>query len=240
MRYSLLKIAGCLTGFGSGRAVAAGLLGVMILTSGCGTTGVSKNRMEKYRPEVDRVWLGSQQVHGDGSARETSVAPVRPAEGASAALRKGDRLLIYLRGIPEPEDIRDVIDDVGSVNLPFIGNMRIAGRTTSEAESLIESAYVKDGYYTKINVIIVAQEDEYFVRGEVKAEGRYPMYGDLTLVQAVTSAGGYTDYANRRKIKIIRGEQSLVFDATKIEKQEVSDPLVKPGDIIVVPRRFVW
>jgi len=97
---------------------------------------------------------------------------------------------------------------------------------------------VDGGFYRKINVAIVTEEGEYFVRGEVKQEGRYPISSDLTLLQAIAIARGYTDFARRGKIKIIRGVEDLTFDADAIEGGREPDPLIRNNDIIVVPRRL--
>ena len=89
------------------------------------------------------------------------------------------------------------------------------------------------------NAIVVAQEDEYFLQGEVRRPDRYPLSRAMTLLQAVTAAGGFTDFALRSEVKILRRESVLLFDAKKIEKMLDKDPIIKPGDIIVVQRRWL-
>lgn len=164
-----------------------------------------------------------------GSGRD--VASLKP-------LAAGDRIMVYLAGIPQAQELRDIIDGNGNLNLPLIGEVQIAGRTAAEAEQLIESRYVDGGYYRKITVSVVPQEGEFFVRGEVKREGKYVMSGTVTLLQAITEAGGYTDYANSRRVKVKRGEEVFEYDVRKIEDLEAEDPVIESGDIIIVPRRF--
>jgi polysaccharide export outer membrane protein len=87
----------------------------------------------------------------------------------------------------------------------------------------------------------MAMADEYFIRGEVKKVGNYPLIGDRTLLQAITAAGGYTDYAKLSKVTILRLDQDpKVYDCKKVAKRRISDPLIHPGDIIIVPRRILW
>ena len=138
-----------------------------------------------------------------------------------------------------PEDIQDIIDDQGKINLPHIGELKVEDLSTSEAEKMIERAYVRGGIYRKINVNVMSQEGEYFVRGEVKAVGRYPLSGELTLLRAITAAGGYTDFAKKRKIKVTRGREVLIFNGENIEKGKDPDPVIKADDIIVVERRLI-
>lgn len=226
---------------------------LMALFSGCFSGSMRGKRLARYSPRVsDRSpWLWDR-----GSAQDSPSEPYsrqtdsRRQKGPdvyvsgekesplSRALRRGDRIVVYLRGIPKSEDIMEVVDELGSVTLPLIGTVKVKGKATSEAENLIEKIYIDGGYYNKINVIIVAQADEYFVRGEVKREGRYPLSGDLTLLQAIAVAGGYTDYANRRKVQLIRSDKKLFFNASKIEHRKEKDPLIRPEDIIVVHRRW--
>jgi polysaccharide export outer membrane protein len=131
-----------------------------------------------------------------------------------------------------------VIDDLGQVTLPLLGPIELASQTTSEAERKIERAYIDGGYYIRISVIVVAQEEEYFVRGEVRMPGRFPMRGDLRLTHAIAAAGGYTDFAKVTEIKIIRGEEVTVHNGKRIEQRREEDPMIRAGDVIVVPRHW--
>lgn len=151
-------------------------------------------------------------------------------------LSRGDRIMISLRGIPRPEEIKNIIDGLGEVTLPYIGQVRVAGLTPSDAERLIETTYVNLGIYRTINVIVVAEDKVYFVQGEVARQGKFSMSGDVTLLQAITEAGGYTPFANRRNVKIIRGEQVLFYNARDIANGRNSDPVIASDDIIVVLR----
>ncbi len=224
-RRAVMTVLGCL--------LAAAWLG-----GGCAAPGPGELRLDRYRPDGAgrRPWeWGGARVEAGPSAAADGGEAVSPG---SVRLRRGDQVVVYLRGIPQQEDVRDVVDDTGSITLPLLGNMTVEGKSTAEAELEIETAYVDGGFYRKINVIIVAQEGEYFVRGEVKREGRYPVSGDLTLLQAIAAAGGYTDFARRSRVKVIHDQQDMTFDADEIEKGRAPDPVIRNGDIIVVPRRL--
>ena len=62
--------------------------------------------------------------------------------------------------------------------------------TTSEAEEMIKRKYIDEGYYTKITVIIVAEQQVFYVYGFVMQKGSFPHRAGLTLSQAVGAAGG--------------------------------------------------
>ena len=231
----------------SGRLLVVACAGAFLVLTGCASTSTESNRLARYRPKTsDRnIWRWSGS---DGSARSASIGEEAPLDNVlkKAALlghserkilKRGDKIEVHLVGIPNAYNIVDVIDDLGNINLPLIETITIAGKTTSEAEKDIENAYVNGGYYRKISVTVVAEMDEYFMRGEIRQSGRYMLASDLTLLQAIATAGGYTDYAKRSEVRIIRNDEILVFNATKIESGVEKDTFVNSGDIIIIPRR---
>ena len=173
------------------------------------------------------------------NAVAVSSPTVRAGSGSVRKLGRGDRIIIYLRGIPVPEKIEDSVDGFGECTLPYLGELKLAGKTTSEAERDIESAYVEGGIYRQINVIVVAEDEEYFVQGEVAKQGKFPLSGPVTLLQAISEAGGYTPFANRKKIKVIREGDVLFYDAKDIAAGELADPPIRPDDIIEVLRKVI-
>ncbi len=194
---------------------------------------------------VDSADAGQASLNSDTagevtSSEQTTNDSAVAAQGSQKGLRRlgrGDRIVIYLRGIPAPEEIKDIVDGFGEVTLPYIGEVKLAGKTTSEAERLIESSYVDGGIYKQINVIVVAEDEEYFVQGEVARQGKFPISGPVTLLQAISEAGGYTPFANRRKIKVIRGSEVLFHDGTDIAAGTDPDPGILANDIIEVLRK---
>ena len=133
-----------------------------------------------------------------------------------------------------------MIDGMGMVTLPHIGAIRLAGRTTSEVERAIEKAYIDGKIFKYINVTVVSLDDEFFVKGEVKKEGRFQLTGNMTLAKALVVAGGFTEFAKPSRIEIKRGNEILRFDMKKIDRGEEQDPLIRRGDVIKVFRRWVW
>ena len=122
--------------------------------------------------------------------------------------------------------------------MPFLGEVNVDGKTISEAERMIESLYIDGGYYRKITVIIVAQDEEFFIQGEVQRQGRYPISGEITLLQAIAMAGGFTDFAKETRIEVRRGDKVLIFNAKRIRELKDKDPVIKPRDNIIVGRRW--
>ena len=161
------------------------------------------------------------------------------AEDQSRRLQAGDRLEIHLRAIPNPENMKSVVDENGTLNFPFIGAIKVVGLTCSEAERLVEKAYVDGGIYRHITVIIVPPESEYAVQGEVLRPGPYPLSRDMTLMQALSRAGRFTEFADATRVKLIRGKETLEINVKRIEQNKEKDIIVKPGDVILVPKS-IW
>jgi protein involved in polysaccharide export with SLBB domain len=162
------------------------------------------------------------------------------AAGADATLRPGDQIEMKLGGVPSAETsaLSGIysLDGEGSVNLPHIGRVKIAGLTSGAAESAIENAYKSRAIYTNTNVAITMQAQSRFVNvgGEVKTPQRVPYTTDLTILSSINAAGGFSPLANERKVRLLRGNQVMVVDVNKIRANPSLDPQVQPGDRIEV------
>ncbi|MBT3193559.1 MAG: hypothetical protein HN341_13495 [Verrucomicrobia bacterium] len=202
----------------------------VLLAAGCASPYVDDYRLVRYRPVLG-TGPAEQAVSADPSGNSAGESMLR-------SLGSGDRILIYLRGIPVPEEIQDIVDGLGEVTLPYLGAVKLAGKTTSEAESLIESLYVDGHFYQQINVIVVAEDEVYFVQGQVAKQGKFLLSGPVTLLQAISEAGGYTPFANRKKIKVIRGSEVLYYNGKDIASGEIPDPPIRADDIIEVLQKW--
>jgi polysaccharide export outer membrane protein len=210
---------------------------VITVSIGCVSTGGGlSGKVSTYSPDESGrevwTWGGTSGVSDQPAANtgaETNVV-VRP-------LRKGDRVTISLTGIPVPKEFVNVVNDYGRITLPLIGIVQIGGLTTSKAEQLIREAYITKQFYKSIEVIVVSQKGVFYVRGEVKTPGVFPLSSDITLVQGIIRAGGYTDFHKKKAVKLTRAGQTTIYNVEKIEEDGLADPLLRNGDIIVVPRR---
>lgn len=237
---------------------------IMGLSSGCVTSLPENNRVMRYRPQsialpsnqsevvatensetnqvtkTDNTVVVSNATENNDIKEPAKVLPSEDKHGKLRSLKRGDRLIINLRGIPVPKEIKDIVDGWGEVTLPYIGEIKMVGKTVSEAERLIETSYIEGGIYKQINVIVVAEDEVYFVRGEVTRRGKYSLSGAVTLLQAISESGGYTPFANLKKIKVMRGDEVLVYNGKDIAKGKISDPPIFADDIIEVSRRVIW
>ncbi|MBP7829364.1 MAG: polysaccharide export protein [Kiritimatiellae bacterium] len=175
-------------------------------------------------------------------------APKEPAVSGVATtkpvrvyrMKTGDPIVIALRGIPGypggQQNIEGILDENGCINLPFLNVVQAAGKTPSELEREIRDRYINEGYYRDLGVNIIIPSQGYFVRGEVRGPGRFQLVGGTTILQAIAAAGGYTEFANSRRVELLRGEQRFVVNMREIEKNPARDKELESGDVIIVPR----
>lgn len=171
------------------------------------------------------------------------AAAPRPAEaplGVTYRLRAGDPIVIFLRGIlPKDDQIEDIIDEGGYIKLPYLDNILAAGKTTSQLENEIQRLYIDRQIYRHITVNVVMPSQSYYVQGEVKIPGRNPIVTEISLLQAIATAGGTTDFADETKVFVIRGGQSRRYNLKEIKKKPELDVRIEPGDVIRVDRS-IW
>lgn len=140
------------------------------------------------------------------------------------------------------KEVRVLTD--GYISFPLIGSLEAAGKTVSEFQETL-TRLLKEKYLVDPQVTVFVKEfSSIFVFGEVKKPGSFPLFGRLTVFEAITLAGGFTEVANPSKIKIIRqikgNEVTLEADITRLTKKGDSsqDLELQANDRVIVPRSF--
>lgn len=124
----------------------------------------------------------------------------------------------------------------GRLAFPLTGELDVKGLTTEEIRTLIEQRLGAGGLVRNARVAVnVVQLRPFYILGEVARPGRYPFEPNMTLQSAVATAGGYTVRANSRQLILRRDGDS----ANRRVPLEAKDQfVVRPGDIITVPKRY--
>jgi protein involved in polysaccharide export with SLBB domain len=134
------------------------------------------------------------------------------------------------------------IDIDGTILLPELGSVAVAGYTRSELEALLMEKY--SPYYPQLDIkvdIANTGSKKYFIYGEVASPGEKPITGDLTIFEAVMSAGPNKDTANLGRVRLIKADprDPAVFDVNIGDLLERGDSSFNMGvaelDIIFVP-----
>ncbi|MDO3627509.1 polysaccharide biosynthesis/export family protein [Mucilaginibacter sp. BT774] len=130
------------------------------------------------------------------------------------------------------------VEDDGTVALPVIGRVHVAGMTRNEATKQIEDLYRKDVLKDPIIELKIINL-KVTVLGEIRAQGNYPLIKDKTnLIEMIGEAGGLTDKANEKNIKIIRGDPKnpQITEVDLSRTATLADPrlILQNNDIIYI------
>ena len=125
------------------------------------------------------------------------------------------------------------IDDNGAVAFPLVGPVPVRGGTTKDAAQRLARA-LANGYMRNPDVAVeVDQYRPFFIQGEIKSAGQFPYVYGMTVRAAISTAGGYTETADRTTAVVYRRQGSeMVKGAVDL------DFPIYPGDTIVVQERW--
>ena len=173
----------------------------------------------------------------DTSGGTPSVNPV----GASYVIAPDDVLAIDVW--KEAEITRTVpVRPDGKISLPLLNDVQAAGLTATDLASVIAERLKKFIANPQVTVIVTTvNSQKIFILGEVPRPGVTPLLPNMTVLQAVSSAGGFTQYANQKGIYVLRTENGqqvkYPFNYREVVKgvNIQQNIMLKPGDTIVVP-----
>jgi polysaccharide export outer membrane protein len=143
----------------------------------------------------------------------------------------------------EPEISRTVpVRRDGKISLPLLNDLQAAGLTPTQLGAEIVEKLRATIVHPQVTVIVAQMSGlRIYILGQVTRAGAYPLVPEMTVMQALSIAGGFTPYANLKKIYVMRSENgaSKTFPMNYKEvvsgrKPQQNIPL-KPGDTIVVP-----
>lgn len=165
---------------------------------------------------------------------------------ASGKMQPGDLLEITI--FKEADMNRTIrISGNGTITFPLVGSLKVADLSVPEAESLLAGKLAD--FLVKPQVTVLVKEygnKQIYVLGEVKKPGsiQLPAERRLTVLEAITLAGGFTDLAAPDRTKVLRAangrNQSIRVEISRITKQgdKSADIFLEPNDTVFVPQSF--
>jgi polysaccharide biosynthesis/export protein len=149
----------------------------------------------------------------------------------------------------DDESQRLRVNDNGELEVPYIGLVPAKGRSCKELAYTIKALLEKEYYYHATVILAVDRVSEksrgrIYVYGSVKSQGpqEVPADENYTVSKAIIKAGGFGDFANKRKVKLTRknGQEFTVDLKRVIEEGHTDEDLVlEPDDQIYVPQRLI-
>ena len=171
---------------------------------------------------------------------------------SSRKLGAGDRL--SYRVVQEKRaPLSLMVTDSGEVEVPLIGRVRASGRTCKELAEAIKPMLQRE-YFIHATVIIgldaasLKSRGTVYVSGQVHNQGsiELPPEDRLTVSKAILKAGGFAEFSDSRKVKLVRSKpggsvETIIVDVDAVltKGQIDKDPLLQPDDRIIVPRKFI-
>ena len=141
------------------------------------------------------------------------------------------------------------VNDSGELEVPYIGLVPAQGKTCKELAFNIKSALEKEYYYHATVILAVDRVSDksrgrIYVYGSVKSQGpqEVPPDENYTVSKAVIRAGGFGDFANKRKVKVTRKDgKDFTVDLKRVieEGHTEEDVVLQPDDQIYVPQRLI-
>jgi polysaccharide biosynthesis/export protein len=189
------------------------------------------------------VQTQSQKPSTSSPVGTAGAAAPRSGSGAPSTdyrLVSGDKLKIEVYKDPQLSQELQVRPD-GKITLPLLGDVPAAGRTALELRDEL-TASLKEYITSPVFTVIVRETmpQVVHVMGEVNSPGAHPIYGEMTVVQALAAAGGFKDFAKTKDIKIQRRTyngriQVIKFNYKEAVQGDKPPVFVQPGDTIIVP-----
>jgi polysaccharide export outer membrane protein len=191
--------------------------------------------------------LKAQTPSADATTQKAASPVAAPAASQVAAndaeykIGPQDALRIDVWKEAEISRVAPVRPD-GRISLPLLGDVQAAGLTAMQLAAVIADGLKK--YITNPQVTVSVTEinsRRVFVTGEVTRQGAFPLLPNMTVLQALSSSGGFTQFAKLKNIYVLRTEEGKPVkhpfnykDVLSGKKPEQNIPL-QPGDVIVVP-----
>ena len=143
----------------------------------------------------------------------------------------------------EPDFSRQVlVRPDGKLTLPLVGDIHVSGMTTMALKELLTEKLKDYIDSPEVTVILVESHSKnFYIIGKISRPGTYPLMKDMTVLQAISVAGGLGEWADADSIRIIRKsgaqEKILHFDYKEVisGKNLKQNILLQPNDTIVVP-----
>ncbi len=186
----------------------------------------------------------SPPAERENSRTRAEAADARPAAGSEdPGYVIGSEDVLTISVWKEQELTRTVpVRPDGKISIPLLNDVQAAGLTPMQLGTLITERLRKFIADPQVTVIVSAiNSRRIYIVGETNRPGAFPMLPDMTVLQALSSAGGFSQYADAKKIYVLREENGKTmkfpFNYKEVLKglRPEQNIKLKPGDTIVVP-----
>ncbi len=215
--------------------------------------GVAAFTASLHAQETDRAPASGPGLPGDAATEPAATSMnTMSALNDQAKLSKGDR--IGYRVVEEQKDpVVLMVSDSGELDVPLAGRIAAAGKTCKqlayELKPLLEKVYFYHAtVIIGVDTLSTQSRGKVYLTGQVNRQGavEIPSNENLTVSKAILLVGGLADFADRRKVKLVRKKLDGTTTTTVVDMVEIldkghadRDPVLQPDDMIIVPQRLI-
>ena len=165
--------------------------------------------------------------------------------GGDFAYRIGPQNLLQIKILGESATTQVYrVDEMGYITHALLGRLKLQGLTVVEIERLVTDK-LRGQYILHPTVTIFVVEHSHFsILGEVRRPGNYEITGRVSIIEALSMAGGFTPLANQKGVKIVRKKEGdeQILHVNAVHLMQNPDPNnevdIEANDVIVVPKSF--
>lgn len=178
----------------------------------------------------------------DGQAPHTGT--VAQSESAASAIVDPNKYLIgpedllFIRVWREPDFTLPVfVRPDGKITIPLIGELQAAGFTPLQLTNSVAERLTKYLNNPEVNVSVTdVRSRKYYINGEVQHTGSFPLATPTRILEALSHAGGFREFANTKKIRILRGDKIYYFNYQDVTngKHLEQNMYLESGDQIII------
>ena len=196
------------------------------------------------------IFAGETALRAQATGEKSPKPAATPGAQAAAAMAAedpnfviGQNDVLDISVWKDPDISRRVpVRPDGKISLPLLNDIQAAGLTPMQLQTQITEKLKK--FLTEPQVTVIVAEinsRRIYILGEANRPGAYPMLPNMTVLQALSGAGGFTQFANSSKVRILRMENgkqasyNFNYKEVILGKNIDQNVVLKPGDSIVVP-----
>jgi len=171
-------------------------------------------------------------------------SPEKSAESSAAAVDPNKYLIgpediLFIRVWREPDfTLPAAVRPDGKITMPLVGDVQASDKTPMQLTKSITDMLGKYLNNPDVNVMVTeVRSKKYYIDGEVLKPGTYLLVTPTTVLEALSNCGGFRDFANSKKIRILRKGNILHFNYKDVSKGKNLEQniLIESGDHIIVP-----
>lgn len=178
------------------------------------------------------------------SSDENHAAGVTAADGVPAAVdphtyQIGPEDVLFIRVWREPDfTFPAAVRPDGKITVPLVGEVEAAGETPAQLTKNLTLRLANYINHPDVSVFVTeVRSKKYYIDGEVNRPGSFTLVSRTTVLEALSHSGGFKDFANTKKIRILRGDKVYFFNFKQVTngKHLEQNIVVESGDHIIVP-----